>query len=1814
MKPNRASRRSDRRGVLLLVVLGLLAMFGLVATTFVLLAGHERRGAEAQRRVGQFSDPPENLTHQVLLQVLRGSNNPASVLGPHSLLEDVYGPPAATTYEPLIAFGACRNAAGQYSSEIVDLGFNRVTGTNPSQLAELQKHVGRVLTFWRGPLEGQTVRIVGAVQHTDLETGYVYDCLQVAGLHGLTVRSAPFADGKASINGIAFEDASYRHAVLINGTAFAGMGFGYDPGAAAGSPLLTAAQTVSTTPWPFALLPNAATFPWTNADLGHNPLYTNPSGEPDPAGPGGANEEYDAPDFQNLLLAMQVPQPFTVNVAGIPFTIPAGTTPIPSLHRPELVNYWFHRLPDLLNAHVGGTSVFSTGTVPERMTWFLGLGSTVNGKTLPPEEQRYIRELRRRIILRPLPEYHPAFNEENPYFLPTWAGIHELDWTGDGLPELGPPPQPCADWDKNGQINVADIVPFRWDVDNDGDRVLDSIWVDVGLPVRPGPDGRLSKPLVAILCVDLDGRLNLNAHGSLAQTDANYDTPTQITNTSGNPLSIVAGGGNQLPRVRGQAAGPAEVDLRELLSAAHPWDATQTQYNVLLKGIMSVRGTLPGRYGLDDLTTMNNKPGWAGLPTPARGDWLAANTVSDRAMIYDPTVVADTGKKTGSMGYGTPLDLSGGVAVGLDLRGQPLYATLMTNDVKSPPIGVTSQPLNGLATTAYDTPYELQLYGGCNGAPGTGSADAPFSVAELDRLLRPYDGDGGRQHRRLVDLAPSLLEDNRWRLVTTQSWSVPAPAVSLPPELRQALQNNPAAAAWIDNLKANGVADLLRAKIVTVDASHFNNSNDADQKRELEERVLQLLPRELVLGLRMDLNRALGNGYDDNGNGVVDEPGEVEFCVQYNEAGAPVPGIPFNDVSDLTDLDNDGDVDAADQNLARQFSFGRQRYARGLYVLMLLATNYDPAGAGAAGEARRAAQWAVNVVDFRDRDAIMTPFEYDENPFDGWNVNGLLGTDDQNHPKPDDTGVADRGLVWGCERPELLISEALALHDRRTEDLHSGGGLVADNDDDDFDQRVKPQGSLFVEIYNPWSAAAPLPGEFYRDGGVDLTRTTGSGGAGSPVWRFAICMVDLTHPETTAEEPRDPDAPTGAPVPERAVYFVDSNAQIPPGAAAYRPTDEMHDKIAPIQPGRYAVVGPGEPTDTTQSTTYFGYRNGHTTGDDRTRRITLTPSQTVSGQQVFVSRTGTSDDLSGVTIQSATAIVVNSPRLSVTEPVAGYPDYDVMGAQPRYEPPKDEPLDRAEDIWDGSALNKVAVKDNSVYRGAWMLHLQRLANPLLPYDAQTNPYRTIDSMPIDLTSFNGLTNEQDTGDNTHEQGTDGDLFTRERGDKDNTNSRNVWAQDPKDMLQQDAKVARVGDAPEEQHYFNEQFGHTLGYLNSAYGAPLGSPTDYVGSPVAPFPWFTWLNRPFAGPAELMLVPSFSSSRLLVNVSTGAGTIDLYNDVDDHTPDPPGPPDDPDGEDDNNDNSFRHLVNFFGDGDDPMGDFNGKRYRLMEMLGVPSRFVGADLLGNPLALAAGNHAFHPPFNRISTYREPGRVNLNTIADQRVWKALVGKELASGTAGITTNASWYNFVISRCPGTTDPPGITDPNDKAMARMFQLVDTSPTRFENPFRSSAGRQLVPDTDTVPPSNKGLDDLIDKDVHATTLRKGPGGNDPLFNCQSALDAFNTSRNATFAHHVLNRIESLSTTQSNVYAVWITVGYFDVTPVQWPADANGLTQQEFLRIYPDGYKIGRERGTETGEKKRHRAFYIIDRSIPVGFQRGEDLNVEDAILLRRFVE
>jgi hypothetical protein len=414
-----------------------------------------------------------------------------------------------------------------------------------------------------------------------------------------------------------------------------------------------------------------------------------------------------------------------------------------------------------------------------------------------------------------------------------------------------------------------------------------------------------------------------------------------------------------------------------------------------------------------------------------------------------------------------------------------------------------------------------------------------------------------------------------------------------------------------------------------------------------------LLAPEVLAGKRMDLNRPFGNGKDDNGDGVVDDPLEAgepfldingNGKMDYNTSGVPIE--PFIDMNGNGKYDAPGDIlwpelgptaVGGNGTLAEQITFdytnghaepisvkvqnamvaalkpvnggvrnlesqGRQLYARHLYCLMLLLMdeNYiapwdenDPQIATfmvnernklintalkpplTIQEAdlivkrkltcRMIAQWAVNCVDMRDADAIMTPFEYDENPWDGWGVWDDKWLGDTTSPPPNFTSTTfdptlatfipldgdpgtnendgwvidwslhtpanlgrpktlvqllvnqgspvsasnppiithpllqTRGLVWGAERPELLITETLAFHDRRTEDLisndHNGHYEMQHYDnpapgyyqDPDPDQSLRPRGTLMVEVQNPWSPNGQYPAEVYSK----LDSTTG---------------------------------------------------------------------------------------------------------------------------------------------------------------------------------------------------------------------------------------------------------------------------------------------------------------------------------------------------------------------------------------------------------------------------------------------------------------------------------------------------------------------------------------------------------------------------------------------------------------------------------------------------------------------------------------------------------------------------------------------------
>ena len=104
----------------------------------------------------------------------------------------------------------------------------------------------------------------------------------------------------------------------------------------------------------------------------------------------------------------------------------------------------------------------------------------------------------------------------------------------------------------------------------------------------------------------------------------------------------------------------------------------------------------------------------------------------------------------------------------------------------------------------------------------------------------------------------------------------------------------------------------------------------------------------------------------------------------------------------------------------------------------------------------------------------------------------------------------------------------------------------------------------------------------------------------------------------------------------------------------------------------------------------------------------------------------------------------------------------------------------------------------------------------------------------------------------------------------------------------------------------------------------------------------------------------------------------------------------------------------------------------------------------------------------------------------------------------------------------------------------------------------------------------------------------PIFDFNSNNDFDDTQRNAYFKYQQRQRLGNLVTNRSSVFAIWVTIGFFEV-------DANGDP-------------VDRELNAENGENVRHRGFCIFDRSIPVAFEPGKNHNVERAIRLYTYIE
>jgi hypothetical protein len=171
------------------------------------------------------------------------------------------------------------------------------------------------------------------------------------------------------------------------------------------------------------------------------------------------------------------------------------------------------------------------------------------------------------------------------------------------------------------------------------------------------------------------------------------------------------------------------------------------------------------------------------------------------------------------------------------------------------------------------------------------------------------------------------------------------------------------------------------------------------------------------------------------------------------------------------------------------------------------------------------------------------------------------------------------------------------------------------------------------------------------------------------------------------------------------------------------------------------------------------------------------------------------------------------------------------------------------------------------------------------------------------------------------------------------------------------------------------------------------------------------------------------------------------------------------------------------------------------------------------------------------RIPGRINLNTIWDLETFRALCDRQEANGFTDAQVDVLFAQLLASRSRG---PAGTPSPADR------------------PFRG-LGTAFAQAGDPQYPLGSGLED--------TLLRSTAGpGTPPLFAVPGATHPY---QQAELLTKIFNRV----TTRSNVFAVWLTVGFFEVT-------------DETVRPV----RLGAELGRSENRHIRHRMFAIVDRS------------------------
>ncbi len=591
-------------------------------------------------------------------------------------------------------------------------------------------------------------------------------------------------------------------------------------------------------------------------------------------------------------------------------------------------------------------------------------------------------------------------------------------------------------WTGNGSnYSVLDA-----DVDNDGQ--LDSVYLDLGIPVQFTTVGdEPYVPIVSIKIESADELASVNAHGNAFGSTADVSksnhglTPFEINST-------------WVLNATPPASGDPELDPHEYFFGVEPTNAIELanqELQFLLKGrpkygasALDILGYLTGRDGEKPLLEASQVP-WAG--TTFDSDPIIADDNNNRNLggtysgdgvvfpafvqfpaFQHPVDYKAAGTYVQAASNGKIRDLA---AVGKHQF--PRYDQYWANADGRYYLASSGTHSNALMTSVttgllLDDPAELWLE---DGDDSLRENDHIYSARENAALqLSTADIASNNTQSRLFKLAPinfkqSSREEEIRRSFTTHSWDVQSFGRTTHSTNMPALAAN---RMWEFNADSDsdGHLEFPPTYVDTTGTNPLEPFRSAvRQLFSVEEPVktISTVTFQSVLQRRLSINHLV----DVAPNGRLRHRPLTPHPTGLASAVLPVTG-PTDPASVTT---------AAEQeSLARR---DRQLMCRDIYVLLWTLGNPadtdltgNPAAYSAA-EAQRMAQFAVNWVDALDPDDVITVFEYDTDLSDGWQLDDNPFTDTGTGDAVVATDDSDRELVYGLEEQKLALSEVVAI-------------------------------------------------------------------------------------------------------------------------------------------------------------------------------------------------------------------------------------------------------------------------------------------------------------------------------------------------------------------------------------------------------------------------------------------------------------------------------------------------------------------------------------------------------------------------------------------------------------------------------------------------------------------------------------------------------------------------------------------------------------------------------------------------------------------